>query len=137
MAYLRRGLYRVRRQGGSKMIAHDGILDIGNCLRRYGGSYFAPVVVHQSPPGIQIDSLHDFGPYKIVRTIHDVDDAIQRFNLALQNPEYDLFANNCEHFAGYVATGRRESGQLQGAVVLAGLAVFIMAAVSSGRVRPG
>ena len=37
---------------------------------------------------------------------------------------YDLFGNNCEHFARYVALGNRESTQVQGAVVLTGLAAL-------------
>ena len=133
MAYYQRGLYKVRQLGGSKKFAHYGILDVGNCLRRPGGSYFKPEVIHQIPPGIRSDTLHDFGPYKIVRKITDVEDAIRRYHLALNNPKYDLFGNNCEHFVSYVETGRRESGQLQGFVVLAGLAAFVIFAIASER----
>jgi hypothetical protein len=133
MSYRRRGLYKVRQEGGSKKVAHYGILDVGNCLRRPDGSYFDSVIIHQTPPGLRHDSLHDFGPFKVVRTIRDVEGAIRRYNQALENPRYDLFGNNCEHFAGYVETGRRESGQLQGFVVLGILAAILIGSIASAR----
>lgn len=38
---------------------------------------------------------------------------------ALRRPSYDLFGNNCENFARYVATGKRESTQVQAVGILA------------------
>ena len=48
--------------------------------------------------------------------LEDEADAIARIYRAAENPNYDLFGHNCEHFARYVATGRRESTQIQLAV---------------------
>jgi len=113
MAYLQPGLYKVRQRSGPKLVVHVGIMDVGNRLRRPEGNYWETVVIHQCPPGIRIDSLDAFGPYEIVRPISDEAGAIRRIRLALRNPRYDPFWNNCEHFVSFVETGRRESGQLQ------------------------
>jgi hypothetical protein len=48
-------------------------------------------------------------------------DAIDRLNIALKNPTYDLFGHNCEHFARYVATGKKESTQIQAVGLITGL----------------
>jgi hypothetical protein len=43
---------------------------------------------------------------------------------------YDLFGNNCEHFARFVASGTKESKQLQ-VVVLLGAAAVAMWGISN------
>jgi len=57
--------------------------------------------------------------------IEDESNAIRRLIVACSNSIYNTTGNNCEHFARYVATGKRESHQVQvaGLVgVLVGLA---------------
>jgi hypothetical protein len=58
--------------------------------------------------------------------------ALQRLKVAAANPDYDLFGNNCEHFARFVATGVRESTQLRAAVVVVGLAALTFFAFGKG-----
>ena len=55
----------------------------------------------------------------------DVPLLIARLREAWQNPCYDLLGNNCEHFARYIAYGKRESIQLQW-VVIGAVAVGVM-----------
>jgi len=55
-------------------------------------------------------------------------EAIRRVHEALQNPGYEIFGNNCEHFARFATTGRRESGQLQAVVGVAALVAVGLAA---------
>ncbi|MDR1789540.1 MAG: lecithin retinol acyltransferase family protein [Opitutaceae bacterium] len=38
--------------------------------------------------------------------------AKERIIEASKNPKYDLFGNNCEHFAKYVAFDKKESGPI-------------------------
>ncbi len=127
----RPGLYLLIQKTQMKgvLVDHYGILDVGNRLNLPNGR--RPVVIHQTPPQIRLDHLEDTGDWKELGRITDEPDAISRINKAVENSAYDLFGNNCEHFARYVATGRRESTQLQAMGLFAGmLAVIIFLAMS-------
>ena len=119
------GLYLLKQKSEEKGVDHYGILDIGNRIGnpQVDGSH--PVVIHQTPPSIKIDWLQNSGVWEILGRITDEQDAIARMTSAFQNPNYNLFGNNCEHFARYVATGRYESTQLQAVAVVAGLATLV------------
>jgi hypothetical protein len=120
------GLYMVVQHSAQKGVDHYGILDVGNNL-----SYSAapePVIVHQSPPGVRAELLSSTGPWRVIGQIVDYAGARARLQAALANPRYDLLGNNCEHFARYVATGRRESRQLQSTLLVAGSIALIIAA---------
>lgn len=119
------GLYLLRKDSEKFGLHHYGILDVGNRIRHPWVHGEQPVVIHQTPPSIRIDWLQNTGPWEIHQRILDEPQAILRMGQAFANPGYDLFGNNCEHFARYVATGVRESTQLQTAGILTGLAVLI------------
>jgi len=122
------GLYLLKQKSARKGVAHYGIMDVGNRLRHPGVNGQQPVVIHQTPPTIKMDWLQDTGDWLVLGKITDEEDAISRLNIVLQKPNYNLFVNNCEHFARYVATGRYESTQLQAAVFMGGLvAISLMA----------
>jgi hypothetical protein len=38
--------------------------------------------------------------------------AIERVSIAFSDPNYDLFANNCEQFARFISVGQKTSTQL-------------------------
>ena len=118
---LQDGLYLLKKKSAQKGAEHFGILDIGNRMRNPGVTVNHPVIVHQTPPSIRVDWLQNTGIWQVLDRIVDEADAIQRMNAAFRNPSYSLFGNNCEHFARYVATGARESYQLQAAGLVAGL----------------
>jgi hypothetical protein len=131
----RAGLYLMMQKTQMKgvLVDHYGILDVGNRLNLPNAGY-RPLVIHQTPPQIRLDRLEDTGEWKVLGKITDEHDAISRINKALENNAYDLFGNNCEHFARYVATGRRESMQLQAIGLLVGLlATVIILTMSSER----
>ncbi len=133
--YIRRpGLYLLVQKTQMKgvLVDHYGILDVGNRLKLPNVSWGRPVVIHQTPPQIRLDSLEDTGDWKVLGRITDEPLAISRINKALENSSYDLFGNNCEHFARYVATGRRESTQLQAMGLFAGLLAVIIFLAMSG-----
>ncbi len=121
------GLYLVKRRSEAKGVDHFGILDVGNRLGYPQASQ--PVVLHQVPPAVRADWLQNTaGPWTILGRILDEAGAINRINEAARNPRYDVLGNNCKHFARYVATGKRESPQLQGVVAgvgLVGLIVYV------------
>jgi len=48
-----------------------------------------------------------------LKKIADERDAVRRLLAACENPAYSVVGNNCEHFARYIATGVRESHQVQ------------------------
>jgi len=115
------GLYLVKQRSPSKGVDHYGILDAGNRL----GCGQQPVVVHQTPPGIRVDWLASTGEWLVLGRVLDEAGAIARIRMALQNPRYDLFGHNCEHFARFVATGSRESHQLRAVVAIAGVVAVV------------
>lgn len=124
------GLYLLSQKSTQKIVDHYGVLDIGNRLAipQVNGSE-QPVVIHQTPPSIQINWLQDTGTWNVLGKITDENMAINRINEAAQNPEYNLFGNNCEHFARYVATGVRESTQIKAAVAMTGLVALTVYAL--------
>jgi len=110
---LQNGLYLVKQRSAGKSVNHYGILDVGNRLNRSYINSMHPIVIHQTPPTLRTDWLRDTGNWSVLGQITDESMAIQRIGFAAQNPAYDLFGNNCEHFARFVATGTRESKQIQ------------------------
>jgi hypothetical protein len=122
---LQDGLYLLRQAAQKPGIHHYGILDVGNriCHPQVRGGQ--PVVIHQTPPTIRIDWLQNTGQWEIHLRITDEEEAIRRINQAFTTPTYNFFGNNCEHFARYVATGVRESTQLQSASFVAGLVALV------------
>ncbi|GMV60124.1 MAG: hypothetical protein AMXMBFR72_32170 [Betaproteobacteria bacterium] len=118
------GLYLVAQWCPEKGVDHYGILDIGNRIRHPQVDARHPVVIHQRPPEIAIDWFQNTGAWRVLGKVTDEAFAIQRMRAAFENPAYDLFGHNCEHFARFVATGIRESRQLQSVGVVAGLAVL-------------
>lgn len=122
------GFYLVKQQSQKKVIIdHYGIIDIGNTLLHPDVDGINPVIIQQIPPKITISWLHQTGSWEILGVITDHSMATARIRKAAENPEYDLFGHNCEHFARYVATGKSESTQLQAATVIGLVALTLYA----------
>jgi len=107
----------------NKLGEHYGILDIGNVLG--GAPSGAPILYQLTPSGVVGAPIDQ--ELTIVDWIGDIDAARARFTQALQRPQYDLVTNNCEHFARYVAYGRRESSQVWIAAFGAALLTVLVA----------
>ena len=120
--HLADGLYLLKQRSTLKPVDHYGVLDVGNRLRLIHAGPSQPVVVHQTPPAITTNWIWDTGSWLVIGKVQDETRAIARLHRALRDPTYDVFGNNCEQFARFVATGVRESTQLRAAVVLAGIA---------------
>ena len=119
------GLYLLKQKSQDKGVDHYGIMDIGNRLYLPQANGLHPVVVHQTPPSVTLNWLQETGSWEVLGKITDEANAINRMKASLENPAYDLFGHNCEHFARYVATGKRESTQLQAVGIVAGLAALV------------
>lgn len=108
------GLYIARQKSQNKPgISHYGIIDIGNRIRYPNADGVNPIVIHQTPPQLRIDWLRGTGKWELLGRITDEKMACARIQEAAKNPAYDLFGNNCEHFARFIATGKKESKQIQ------------------------
>lgn len=130
---LKNGFYLIKQKSQVKGInvEHYGILDVGNRLN-LAINRFIPIVIHQTPPRIRTDWLSKTGAWDVLGKITDEQFAIARIHKALENDVYDLFGNNCEHFARFVANGRRESTQLQAAGIFVGLLALTLILANSG-----
>lgn len=125
------GLYLVKQKSLDKGVDHFGVLDIGNRLGIPAVQfYWQPVVIHQTPPSLKIDWLQDTGMWQVLGKITDEKMAVARVVQASKNPAYNLFGNNCEHFARFVATGSRASYQVQVVVAVTGLAALSLYALT-------
>jgi hypothetical protein len=110
------GLY-LARQTGLKLkgypVTHFGIVDVGNTLGVDGVDVSqGPTVLHQTPPKIRFDQIGGDETWEILEQVEDTNGAIARIREGLKHPEYDMFTNNCEHFAKYVARDTKVSGQV-------------------------
>lgn len=103
------------------------MIDVGNILNHPQGNSDMPIVIHQAIPSIRVDWLSNTGSWELMGKVNDdqLINAKKRIHEALKKPEYDLFGNNCEHFARYVTTGIKESKQLQSAVAVIALGAIL------------
>jgi hypothetical protein len=122
------GLYLLKQSSAEKTVDHFALLDVGNGLQADWNRLRRPVIVHQTPPAVRADWFENTGEWEILGRVIDETGALARIRIALQTPGYDLFGNNCEHFARFVATGVRESRQVQGFCAVAGLLAVLMIA---------
>jgi hypothetical protein len=128
------GLYFVMQQSPAKGVDHYGILDIGN--RRGAPSDGPdPVVIHQLPPRITANWLHETGTWCVLYKIPDEAAALERLRLALYDPTYAVLRHNCEHFARFVGFGVWESKQVQAAGWMVG-GLVTLAVMASGDEHP-
>jgi hypothetical protein len=105
-----RGLFLVERRLANKPGRHVGILDVGNTFQQQRLGWWSSVVYQYGPTGITFEDLTAY--WTTIKPITDVAGAVSRFREA-RLAAYDLVTNNCEHFARYVASGSRESKQVQ------------------------
>lgn len=124
------GLYLLKRPSNGKPgMDHYGILDVGNRLGHPQVFLDHPVMIEMTPPRLKFSYFQGPEVWTNLGRIPDEAAAIGRMRSAAQNPDYDWFLNNCEHFARSVATGERVSTQIQAGVAAAGLAAIVLAAV--------
>jgi len=123
------GLYLLKRPSLAKGLVHYGLMDVGNRIAHPEVLFpNQPVVIHQTPPQIKMEWLQDTGTWDVHAQVAPEHEgaAIARLKEALKRPDYDLFGNNCEHFARYVVTGERISTQVRAAAFVASLAALAM-----------
>ncbi|CAN5651661.1 hypothetical protein BH20ACI4_BH20ACI4_27600 [soil metagenome] len=123
------GIYLVKRQSVVVFSKeHYGVIIVGKLLNQLGFFDNHPRVFHLTKEGIHIDLLPKFNNWNSLGAVNSlqIQTAIVRLKFALLNPNYDLFSNNCEHFARYITEGYKQSTQLQNAGVLGGLAVALI-----------
>lgn len=125
---------RVRRAGG--MYSHHGI-DLGDgTVIHFSGEPFRR---RAYPPSVCLVSLEEFlRGGEMLRVDHgeealDAEQTIARATAELGKQGYDLWWNNCEHFARCCKTGLRSSRQVKRALKLASTAAAV-AVVAGGAV---
>jgi hypothetical protein len=123
------GIYMVWQRSARKGVDHYGVLDIGNQLGIAQADRVTPVVIHQSPPSISLDTVENSGPWYVVGQSGDYEQSRLAFWQACETPDYNLFTNNCEHFARSVVMGRHASSQIQNAVVTGAVVLAIVGLV--------
>jgi hypothetical protein len=117
---------------------HYGVLVLENSFGLAEPGNAAPYVIHLNQNGIQAGWLEAMPPWALIEPIWDDLGAWARYQEVSQNPNYNLLSYNCEHFARYIATGARESKQVQNTAkaLLLGLGVSLLLTANSPK-RPG
>lgn len=122
------GLYLIERESQIKnKIKHFAILDIGNTLN-LPNPISSPLVVHMIPPKITAEPLNKTEKWSVISKITDIQGAKNRLIEAIKKPIYNIFNNNCEQVACFIAFGKKESIQIQ-KVVLGALLVLVIGAL--------
>lgn len=122
------GIHLVRRQKlGNPLAWHYGL------VVNYGGWPVAyDLQQDKGPRRISIEELAEGHELRIIRSLQDLSQmeaAMARLREALTTmADWRLFDNNCEHFAEYVMTGVKRSGQIESIKGVAGfvLVLFIL-----------
>ncbi len=107
---------------------HHALIDTDNRLGLLRSrDLFGPrvVVADLNASGPSMALVDDVSEWTAVQEVTDVEGARARLPVAQARGPYDPFGNNCEHFANEVATGKRESPQLQAAVAVLCLSALL------------
>ena len=104
-------------------IRHYGILDIGNTAGLSLIVDAPPMLIHQTPPEIEMREFDFADCWEFQETISGVQGAVIRLRKAFKDYEYDLVLNNCEQFVNYIKSGEKRSSQIEVAAVVGGTAV--------------
>jgi hypothetical protein len=125
------GMYLLKRSSSYPFVEHYGVLITAGLAGNIGHNSYEAIVIQQTWPQARIDAAEDTGSWGVVEKVSDyeISAALERVTIAFQDPNYYLFANNCEQFARFIVSGRKTSRQL-GTFALTGL---IVAAVVLGR----
>ena len=130
MAKSQSGIYLAKKPaekfGG--LIEHYGIIEVGNILNLVAADLNTLVVYHQTAEkGFTYEYISSPSPWTIIGRVRNENlmDARSRLINASTEPNYDLWGNNCEHFARYVASGEKTSSQLNGCLAVTGLVAII------------
>lgn len=126
MAYEYDGVLPLKRRVTEKMVDHLAVGVGGRLGGRLGLSVWRPVVGHLLPDGLEVEPWRN--GWEVLGRARDEEQALRRLVQACRRPRYWLLGNNCEHFALWVATGKRESPQVQSvAWVATGVAALVLA----------
>jgi hypothetical protein len=122
---LPRALYVVTRPKLAGLVTHVGLLDVGNQLQLDVEPGAGAVVLHQPPTGLVAVYAAEAGTWETAVAVKNISGVRERVLHAFADPTYDLFGNNCEHFLSFALSGEKKSGQLRGALALAGVAIGV------------
>ena|SRR2546428_9769788 len=124
------GVFLVRKQSTKIPAAdHYGVLVAGESLAAFGIPSYEPVMIHRTEI-MNVERAEATGVWDFVEKV-DYDQihmAAARASETLNEPNYYLLSNNCEHTARYITSGEKKSTQINW-VIGAGLAVGLLALV--------
>ncbi|TGL21712.1 hypothetical protein EHQ46_07605 [Leptospira yanagawae] len=112
---LTKGLYLLKRPAEKYwgLVDHYAVMDVGNTSSLFPNVGQRPIVI-EKVEGKGIIASYNSKNWTILGKVkdHHILSATLRLIQALENPTYDLFGNNCEHFARFIAEGKKESEQV-------------------------
>ena len=127
------GIFLVRRKSVKYIgVDHYGFVVSGKDLAYFDTSWKESRVIHKTNIGVHADTYF-VSEWEIVEKIRDdqIPFAIFRTRLTL-NDRYKVLSGNCEHFARFVTTGKKESSQVQNVMALSVIGAVIYCATREG-----
>ena len=117
------GIYLVKRPSTYLLIEHYAVLVTGGLVTRLGIRSPNPIIIHQTYPSARVEWAEVTGVWNFLNETprEGITAALGRVAIAFGDPNYHLFANNCEQFARYIVFGEKSSTQLRGFAIVAGL----------------
>lgn len=128
---LKNGLYLVKRPAEKywRLVDHYAVIDAGNTSGLFSGFGQRPILIEKIEGKGNVFSYMS-GEWTILGKVrdHQVFYATLRLIQALHDPTYNLFGNNCEQFARFIAEGKKTSKQVNslGAIALFFGAVLLL-----------
>jgi hypothetical protein len=107
---------------GEQIYVMRELVGVPGVYQHHGIAYGDHTIIHYSkaaePATVKRTSFDSFARGNAVYTVHQPvcfvpEMVIERAESRLGEQKYDLFFNNCEHFANWCKTGRSESPQLE------------------------
>ncbi|XDD45585.1 hypothetical protein AB3N60_12820 [Leptospira sp. WS39.C2] len=128
---LTKGLYLVKKPAEKflGLVDHYAVIDAGNTSGLFSNFGQGPILIEKI---VGKGNVYRYmsGDWTILGKVkdHHIFAATLRLAQALNDPSYDLLGNNCEHFARFIAEGRKTSKQVNsfGAIALFFGAVLLL-----------
>ncbi|MCW7497657.1 hypothetical protein ND860_14035 [Leptospira levettii] len=112
---LTKGLYLVKKPAEKfwGFVDHYAVMDVGNTSGLFSDVGQKPIVIEKMEGKGNVFGYLS-GEWTILGKVrdHQVFYATLRLIQALHDPTYNLFGNNCEQFARFIAEGRKTSEQV-------------------------
>lgn len=123
---MRPSIHLLKRSTETKLFVEHYAVGVGGALSQQLLGQYAPTILQLTPVGITREEPS--AGWEVVGSAGDKPAAVARPTRALRTPvQCRISIENCEHFAREIVTGRHESLQVRGALLVAAILLLVVA----------